>query len=145
MMFTSNSTEETKKIAQTILKNLSDKNIITLHGDLGAGKTTLTQFIAQNLQITQNIQSPTFTLFKTYNISGNTSFNELCHVDAYRLDENSNLDDLGITDYLNTPTTLTIIEWPERIINLLSQYSSKTQEVTLELGEHEQQRHISIK
>lgn len=144
-MFTSNSTEETKKIAQTILKNLSDKNIITLHGDLGAGKTTLTQFIAQNLQITQNIQSPTFTLFKTYNISGNTSFNELCHVDAYRLDENSNLDDLGITDYLNTPTTLTIIEWPERIINLLSQYSSKTQEVTLELGEHEQQRHISIK
>lgn len=144
-MFTSNSTEETKKIAQTIIGNLFHKNIITLHGDLGAGKTTLTQFIAQHLNINQHIQSPTFTLFKTYNITGNTNFNELCHVDAYRLDENSNLDDLGITDYLNTPTTLTIIEWPERINNLLSQYSSQTQEISLELGEHEQQRHINIK
>ena len=94
-------------IGKTI-KNLDFKNFeVHLNGDLGAGKTTLVRGILQNLNWTDVVTSPSYTLCEEYEISGRL----LLHVDLYRISDESELADLDILDNLNV--TICIIEWPE--------------------------------
>ena len=67
--------------AKVILDNLGDKKIITLSGDLGAGKTTLVKAIAKHLGVTENVSSPTYSLINEYQYGNQT----LYHLDLYRL------------------------------------------------------------
>ena len=85
--------------------------IITLNGDLGAGKTTLTKGIAKALGITKIVNSPTFTIMKIYD-----GKYRLYHMDVYRI--NSSSDDFELEEYLYLDGVC-VIEWAERIKDLL--------------------------
>ncbi len=89
--------------------------VVCLHGDLGAGKTTMTQIIAGQLGVSDSLQSPTFVIKKMYSTRSEL-FKQLIHMDAYRLEGEENLDVLRLDEDFKNPNTLTIIEWPE-IIN----------------------------
>ena len=102
-----NSLEDTKKFAYNFSKNLKKGDVVSLIGDLCAGKTALTKFIAKNLGIEDEITSPTFNIVNTY--YGDI---ELNHLDLYRID---NPDELYQIDYENYfyPNGISIIEWAE--------------------------------
>ncbi len=93
---------------------LKGGDIVALKGEMGAGKTTLTQFLAKHLGCVESITSPTYVLVKTYPMNSNT-IQLLCHMDAWRLDEHSNLSSVIDEEELGHPHSLAIIEWPERI------------------------------
>lgn len=92
---------------------LQPQDLILLDGDLGSGKTTLTQGIAQGLGIKRPIKSPTFTLIREYQ-SGRIP---LYHMDMYRL-ENSSADELGLSEYFNGDGAV-VIEWSQFIKDVL--------------------------
>ena len=81
--------EDLEKVAKRVLAKLSAREegatLLTLSGDLGAGKTTLVQALARELGITEAIQSPTYVLMKRYELQGQL-FDALIHIDAYRLE-----------------------------------------------------------
>ena len=79
---TTYSEDETKEIAEKLASFLNRGDVLTLEGDLGAGKTTFTKGIAKGLNIRENISSPTFTIIKEY-IDGKLP---LYHMDVYRLE-----------------------------------------------------------
>ena len=89
---------------------LAEGDVVLLHGDLGAGKTTLTQGIAAGLGVRDAVQSPTFTLAQEHR--GKSL--KLYHVDLYRLDDPSELESMGYETYLEPADGVTVIEWPER-------------------------------
>lgn len=88
--------------------------IIYLHGELGAGKTTLARGILRGLGYQDKVKSPTYTLVEPYHIAGRAIF----HFDLYRLLTPSDLQQLGIQEYF-TPTSITLVEWPEKGADLL--------------------------
>jgi tRNA threonylcarbamoyladenosine biosynthesis protein TsaE len=94
--------------------------IIALSGDLGAGKTTLVQSLAKQLGITEHLQSPTFVILKSYQLSA-TSYKLFTHIDAYRLNSKEELEKLNWQEYANNPDNLICIEWPEQVEGLLSE------------------------
>ncbi len=105
------SSEETKKLASKLATFLSSGSLITLSGQLGAGKTTFTQGLALGLNIKKHVTSPTFTLLKIYD--GDLP---LYHIDAYRLE---GIDqDLGFDEYIEGDGVC-VIEWSNFIENIL--------------------------
>jgi tRNA threonylcarbamoyladenosine biosynthesis protein TsaE len=137
--------EETAELAQSIITPEMKGQVFLLSGDLGAGKTTFTQNIAKALGITHHIQSPTFTLFKVYPIPQHPHLKYLCHIDAYRLDESSNLADLGLDDYINASDTLTVIEWPQRIPSIIKNLTLPQTQIDISLGKSINERIFTIK
>ncbi|MFA7252401.1 MAG: tRNA (adenosine(37)-N6)-threonylcarbamoyltransferase complex ATPase subunit type 1 TsaE [Candidatus Paceibacterota bacterium] len=123
MKFLSKNVEETNKIAQDFLQNLkANKNkatLVGLFGDLGSGKTTFTQAVGRELGITDFITSPTFVIEKIYQLDGKFNFKNLIHIDAYRLDSGRELQVLGFEEILKDSQNLILLEWPERVIDIL--------------------------
>lgn len=102
-----NSEQETEQLAQQLAELLKPSDVLTLEGDLGAGKTTFTKSIAKGLGITRNVNSPTFTILKQY--EGRLPLN---HLDVYRLADSD--EDLG-WDELFYGEAVSIIEWAHLI------------------------------
>lgn len=120
MKITTNNEQETKKFAQEFAKNLKSGEVICLSGELGAGKTTFVKGLAEGLGISENITSPTFTLMNIYEIKNQQlTINKLIHIDTYRLKNEAELIGIGVEDYLGQPNTISVVEWPEKIENLL--------------------------
>ena len=88
-------------------------HIIGLSGELGAGKTTFAQLVAKELGVRESVQSPTFTIVKTYPIS-HTPFTTLVHIDAYRITERDAAA-IGWDGYAANPENLILVEWPENL------------------------------
>ena len=104
----------TQRIGYRLGKIARNGDVILLHGDLGAGKTTLTQAIAVGLDVPagQYITSPSFALMHEY--PGRIP---LYHMDFYRLSGEEDVEGTGLIDYVGGPG-LTIIEWPGRLGSL---------------------------
>ncbi len=109
-------------VAETVLETLQpQKNgatVLALSGDLGAGKTTLTQHFAQLLGVKENIISPTFVIMKSYPLQ-EQKWETLIHIDAYRIEQEKEMQVLGFHHLLSDPKNLILIEWPEKIAGLL--------------------------
>ncbi len=107
------SQRQTIAFGKKIAAELKGGDIVLLQGELGAGKTVLTKGIAQGLGITDNITSPTFTLMNIYKDG------KLVHIDTYRLENEKQLIEIGVEDYLGNPNSICVIEWPEKVRGLL--------------------------
>ncbi len=105
------SLQETIDLGKKLGRLLRPGMMITLNGDLGAGKTTFTKGIGQALGIERVINSPTFTILKQYQ-----GIYQLSHFDAYRLEGQS--DDLGFEEIFDSDD-ICVIEWPEFIEDIL--------------------------
>jgi len=112
-----------KSILDQLSTNVSpvDATIITLSGDLGAGKTTFTQFLGKHLGVTENINSPTYVIEQRYPALHH-HFAELVHIDAYRLEQQDDAIKIGLDKTLDDPTNIVVIEWPEKIADFLENY-----------------------
>ncbi|AVN60501.1 tRNA (adenosine(37)-N6)-threonylcarbamoyltransferase complex ATPase subunit type 1 TsaE [Mesoplasma entomophilum] len=101
------SINETKKLAIKIadeLKSVKSEVYLLLTGDLGAGKTTLTKQLIKSLGVEENVTSPTFNILNQYETTNNLVIN---HMDAYRLDKQSNIE-MFLEEFDNN---INIIEW----------------------------------
>ncbi|MDP2630496.1 MAG: tRNA (adenosine(37)-N6)-threonylcarbamoyltransferase complex ATPase subunit type 1 TsaE [Candidatus Uhrbacteria bacterium] len=108
--------EDTNRFAGQLVKELHGGDVLALQGNLGAGKTTFTQFLAKELGIKEQITSPTFVLMKLYTLPVSTNgITRLCHIDAYRLESSDELEAIGAQEYIGSPDTLSLIEWPEKV------------------------------
>lgn len=100
---------ELKKVAQTIAGILQEGDVLSLRGDLGAGKTTFVQAIAKAMGIHERVTSPTFSLVNYYEGTP-----PLWHLDLYRLEAPEELEDIGYEDYFYPENAITFIEWAEK-------------------------------
>jgi tRNA threonylcarbamoyladenosine biosynthesis protein TsaE len=118
MNYTENDTAIVAQKVLSMLDNGSTATIVGLSGDLGAGKTTLVKAIAKELGITETITSPTFVIAKYYDTK-DARFTKLIHIDAYRIEDPKELEVLGWDSIKKEPNTLVVIEWPEKVEELL--------------------------
>jgi tRNA threonylcarbamoyladenosine biosynthesis protein TsaE len=88
--------------------------LITLSGELGAGKTTLVRGLLRRLGVRGAVKSPSYTLVEPYDIGGRL----FCHFDLYRIGDPEELEFLGFRDYLGEASAI-LVEWPERAAALL--------------------------
>lgn len=107
--------EEAARFANTLSAATEHATLITLSGELGAGKTSFVQGVARALGVTEPITSPTFVLEKVYELPGKSGFKELVHIDSYRLEGDTSLVPLGFSERYANPTTLILLEWPELV------------------------------
>lgn len=107
MQFTINKIEDWQEVVDSIISQLKH-NILLLKGNLGAGKTTFTQFLLKNLESSDEVNSPTYSIVNEYN----TPKGKIYHFDLYRLKNIEEVYDIGIEEYLDN-AFLCIIEWPE--------------------------------
>lgn len=121
------SIENLSEIAQEVIDiainhTYDGATVLALEGDLGAGKTALTQNIARILGVVEDVNSPTFNIMKKYKIPLTTSHilpTTLIHIDAYRLDSGKDLENLGWSQILKDEKNLVIIEWASKIAEVL--------------------------
>lgn len=120
MEFITKSARETQDVGQKVAADLIKKNptVIALTGDLGSGKTTFVQGFAKGLGIRKKVISPTFILMRIYKAKKK---NVLYHLDLYRLENNfeKEIENLGIKDIWKEEKNILVIEWAEKIKDLL--------------------------
>ncbi|MCD6355918.1 MAG: tRNA (adenosine(37)-N6)-threonylcarbamoyltransferase complex ATPase subunit type 1 TsaE [Anaerolineaceae bacterium] len=112
--FISRGADQTRRIGIRMGSMLQSHDVVCLSGELGAGKTTLTQGIAKGWGALENATSPTFVIVKYYNRPDGKLF---FHLDAYRLQNAREAEDLDIDLMINSGPL--IVEWPERILEAL--------------------------
>ena len=106
--------EETFGLGKALANALEAGDILLLEGDLGAGKTTLTPGLAEGLGVEDYVNSPTFVLINEY-YGGRLN---LYHMDLYRVEEEEQLYDLGLEEYL-FGNGVCVIEWPDIAMSFL--------------------------
>jgi tRNA threonylcarbamoyl adenosine modification protein YjeE len=112
-----------ESFCENVSLNVKKGDIICLSGELGSGKTTFARnlinsiFERNKLQKPSSIKSPSFPILITYELN---NF-EIYHYDLYRISKNSELDEINIFEELNN--SITLIEWPDIIMNKLNSYS----------------------
>jgi len=106
--------EEATRFIRTLVPQKGRATLVTLRGELGAGKTAFTQAVARALGVAEIVTSPTFVLEKIYLLSGR-QFKRLIHIDAYRLEKGSELAPLGFDELMHDEGNLILLEWPEKV------------------------------
>jgi len=114
IVFSSHSAEQTRHIGAALGEALQVGDVICLQGDLGAGKTTFVQGVAQGWGSLDSVSSPTFIIVNEY---GRTDSSRLFHMDAYRLDSALEAEQLDLDSMLADGALM--IEWPERMDELV--------------------------
>jgi tRNA threonylcarbamoyladenosine biosynthesis protein TsaE len=128
---------ELTEYGKSLALELSAGSVVALVGDLGAGKTALSKAIAAGLGITDDVTSPTFTLINEYG-GGRLP---LYHFDVYRLDDPSDLEELGYEEYFYG-RGVTIVEWADLVSDYLPEDAIV---IEIKYGEDEDERIIERK
>ena len=153
--FKTENPEETQTLGEKLGKTLKRGDVIALVGDLGTGKTCLTQGIARGIGIAPDevVNSPSYILINEYN-----GAIPIYHIDLYRLENSEEIAELGLSEYIEGDG-ICIIEWAERMSDLLpdtcikihitladtnASHSSDVRELTSQHSEDENIRHIEI-
>lgn len=126
--------EEMQVFGNLLAAMLREGDVITLDGQLGAGKTTLVQMIARALHTSQEAVSPTFSLVNIY--EGDRKLN---HLDLYRLESEEELESFEFEDYFYPEDSITLIEWSTRTPSYLPK---QRLEMEIEVGERGDRRII---
>lgn len=136
-LFITNSAEETKDLARKFAKEVNPGDILVFFGNLGSGKTTFIQGLANGLGIERRIISPTFIIVRHYRLEKkNSSF---YHIDLYRTGEKNDLIGLGL-DQILTENNIVAIEWGEKLNGLMPD-----KRIEIKLKNIEDKREILIK
>ena len=118
------SAQETYDLGKKIGEQLLPGSVLTLVGDLGVGKTVFSQGLAEGLEITEPVNSPTFTIIQIYE-GGRLPF---YHFDVYRIGDISEMDEIGYEDYF-WGDGVCLIEWANLIEEILPEHYT---EITIE-------------
>lgn len=123
---TLSSLEDTKKLGQELAKEILKRKgeaafVVFLDGDLGTGKTTLVKEIIFALGVKEKVKSPTFTIIEPYELNNENIY----HVDLYRIVDPSELEIIGLREYLNESNAIIFIEWPEKSYGYLKKFDLK--------------------
>jgi tRNA threonylcarbamoyladenosine biosynthesis protein TsaE len=129
---TTTSAAETRALAAEFAATLPRDTTLALHGDMGVGKTTFVQGLAEGLGVHEHVTSPTFAIYSVYRGAGRT----LVHLDAYRLENEHQIEALLLDEFLVSPWVLAV-EWPEKIAPWLP---SDTQHLTLSIEDGDRHR-----
>lgn len=126
--------EDLKNLAKEISLQVKPETVIYLNGNLGAGKTTFTQYLLSELGVKENVVSPTFTFLRIYNAQLN-----IYHYDFYRIDETledekklNMLEQIQFFENLNDKNGIVIVEWSVNAAKLLPQ---PTLSITINVNE----------
>lgn len=125
------------RVAKQILEHTTSKTLL-FKAEMGSGKTTLIKALVKTLGCSETISSPTFSIVNEY-LTTNKKI--IYHFDLYRVEDESELYDFGIEDYLNVDAYL-FVEWPELLENLVSDYHIITinlkddNSITLKMSTH---------
>lgn len=141
-VLTTHSAEETRAFGKKLAGEITPGTLLCLQGDLGVGKTTLIQGLLEGLGAERPYVSPTFVLMKQYELTvpSTTGIKRVYHADAYRVGA-KDFTEIGFAEWCADPDGLVILEWPERIAEILP---DKKMTLTLtSLSENE--REISVK
>jgi tRNA threonylcarbamoyladenosine biosynthesis protein TsaE len=106
---TTGSAEQTRTLAAELAAALPPDTTLALHGDMGVGKTTFVQGLAQGLGVHEHVTSPTFAIYSVYQ----GAKKKLIHLDAYRLEKETQIESLLLEEFLVSPYVLAV-EWPEK-------------------------------
>ena len=120
------SLEDTKNLGIELAEKIQQRKnkeafIVFLVGDLGTGKTTLVKEIIHALGSNDQVKSPTFTIIEPYELTLETIY----HMDLYRINDSSELESIGLEEYLNEPNAIIFIEWPENSFGYLKKFNMK--------------------
>lgn len=114
--FLSHSEAETEAFAAKLAARFPRGKILTLYGDLGAGKTVFARGFARGLGITEPISSPTYTIIQEYPLP---DYGWFYHLDLYRINNSESALMFGVDEFLSDPESVVLMEWPERIQDIL--------------------------
>jgi tRNA threonylcarbamoyladenosine biosynthesis protein TsaE len=130
--------DETRQFGKELAHRLRPGMLLTLSGELGAGKTTLVQGLAEGLGVPEGVTSPTFVI-----IIEHEGKLPLLHLDAYRLESLcfDAIRESGVPEFLDRDDAVKVVEWPQRIADFLP---ASDVEVEIELGENDNDRRISL-
>ena len=129
---------ETQKFGRELANRLKPGTLLTLSGELGAGKTTLVQGLAEGLGVPEGVTSPTFVIIIEH--EGKVP---LLHLDAYRLESLcfDAIRESGVPEFLDRDDAIKVVEWPQRIADFLP---VPDVEIKIELCENDNDRRISL-
>jgi tRNA threonylcarbamoyladenosine biosynthesis protein TsaE len=126
-------------LGEMLTELLVAPKLIVLRGDLGAGKTTLVKGMAAALGApADEVSSPTFTLVQEYR--GRRT--RLIHLDVYRLEEEREVEGLGLWEMADAPDALVVVEWGEKFASILERADA---EIQMETGENETERLLLVR
>ena len=119
MNITVDGEQATKDLGQKIGSRLKGGEVFQLIGDVGAGKTTFTKGLALGMGVTEDVQSPSFTISRVYDAPASPIADlQLAHYDFYRLND-AGIMASELTEAINDPLTVTIIEWADIVAGVL--------------------------
>ncbi len=120
MIYHTHSKEETRALGRALAQEFLPKTLVTFSGDLGAGKTTLIQGLLEALGARPPYPSPTFVLMNEYRLPSNTEkgIERVYHADAYRVGA-TDFERLGFLEWCEDSAGIVLLEWPERLAEIL--------------------------
>lgn len=108
--------EQVDEIAEKLLQHAHNPTIMLFYGEMGAGKTTFIKAFCKALKVKENVSSPTFSIVNEYD---SEVYGRIYHFDLYRLHSESEAENLGLSEYLDSGNKC-LIEWPEKAPKLLN-------------------------